>query len=48
MDAPSDAAWLRVNLGAFSTLASYADLKDFNITVVRDAPLFDVAVVTWL
>nr|XP_055059956.1 uncharacterized protein LOC129443790 [Misgurnus anguillicaudatus] len=30
----SDAQWLNINLGLFSTLASYSDLRDLNITLL--------------
>lgn len=34
----SDAEWLDANLGPFSTVASYSDLKDLNISGVKCLP----------
>ncbi|XP_056622064.1 uncharacterized protein LOC130435436 [Triplophysa dalaica] len=33
-NAQRDAQWLNINLGRFSTAASYSDLKDLNVTVL--------------
>lgn len=46
--AQRDGQWLNNNLGPFAVMASYSDLKDLNVTVVKDAPPFSVAVVTGL
>lgn len=34
----SDAEWLEANLGPFTTVASYSDLKDLNISGVKYLP----------
>ncbi|KAI7811186.1 hypothetical protein IRJ41_011471 [Triplophysa rosa] len=34
-NARRDAQWLNINLGLFSTAASYSDLKDLNVTVLE-------------